>query len=845
MDTESKKKSTNILKKILAPLKKNDKDSEQKQQCHDNPPLTTAAAVDTSKLHESAKISALTHSLASSSLSTKAKHVNSKRNLESITLIWYDSNIDKTNDTKKTMNELREINNGVVFHTDQEVCIDDIKSIATEKIFLVTSGRDATMILEEIHALTQVDSIFIFCFKPKKYQNLLQKFSKLIGIYTERQDLLNALKENIILVEKHLETFSFYSQHKQKTTRDLSKESAEFLWFQMFKDVILRLPRDSHAKQQMIEFCRHYYHGNEKELKFIREFEHDYKSSIAIRWYTKETFLYKTINKALRTEDIEQLHTFRFFIADLSLNLAAEYEKLKKKGEKIIMLYRGLQIERKELKTLKQNEGSLISTNGFLSTSRSKKQALKFATRSTKRTDVVAVLYEIECNIEQTDSIIFADIAKFSDYPDEEEVLFDLGTTFEIVSVKEDEKLNLCLIKLRANDKGSKVAKEHIELNRKDEEETSIELIFGKLLIDMGQYDQSLKYFQSLLLHDHTQKDDIAKINNLVGSTYYNKGDLEKAREYYKLAYNLMMNDKPIRIKDSARPLTNIGLIYHRKGQYDRALELYSTSIQIFETYCGKENIKTTKTLTNIGNIYTETRKYKRALQYYEEVLKIQQKCLPFDHIETAMTLNNIAVVYQKLNYLDCAIEYYQQSLNMKQKILPPDHKDIAVTRNNVVKINERKPHLQHAINAVPIPKARARNMLQYSPTNSATESDKLHYPISREDSPELHFELQYCCKMEERPELDYAPLGFLSKSPELDYEVEEYGTNDEDSAELYYTTSSSPRHKVSEKSNTSSVRPSRYSPELQYAECMNYKPGLSIFYQNQRLPAVLKKTDG
>ncbi|CAF4151590.1 unnamed protein product [Rotaria sp. Silwood2] len=355
------------------------------------------------------------------------------------------------------MNELREINNGVVFHTDQEVCIDDIKSFATEKIFLVTTERDATRILEEIHALTQVDSIFIFCFKPKKYQNLLQKVSKLIGIYRERQDLLNALKENIILVEKHLEEFSFYSQHKQKTTRDLSKESAEFLWFQMFKDVILRLPRDSHAKQQMIELCRHYYHGNEKELKFIQ----------------------------------------------------------------------------------------------------------------------------------QTDSIIFADIAKFSEYPDEE-VLFDFGTTFEIVSVKEDEKFNPCLIKLRASNKGSKVAKEHNELNRKDEEETRVELIFGKLLIDMGQYDQSLKYFQRLLLHNHTQKDDIAKINNLVESTYYNNDDLEKELEYYKLAYNLMMNDEPIRIKDSVRPLTNKGLTYHRKGQYDRTLELYSKSIEIFETYYGK-----------------------------------------------------------------------------------------------------------------------------------------------------------------------------------------------------------------------------------------------------------------
>ncbi|CAF1364850.1 unnamed protein product [Rotaria sordida] len=587
------------------------------------------------------------------------------------------------------MNELRQINNYVVFQTDLEACIDYIKSITNEKIFLVTSGRDAKSILKEVHELAQIDSMFIFCFKSE-------------------------------------------NQHKEKTTRDLSKESAEFLWFQMFKDVILRLPRGNHAKQQMIEFCQHYYRGNEKELKFIREFKHVYKSNMAIRWYTKETFLYKSVNKALRTEDIEQLHTFRFFITDLSLNLAAEYEKLKKKGEKIIMLYRGLIMEHEELETLKQNEGNLISTNGFLSTSRSKEEALEFATKPTKRTDSVPVLYEIQCNIEETDSTIFADIAEFSDYPHELEVLFDLGSTFEIVSIKKDIELSLWLIKLNASDKGSKVAKEHIELNRKDEEETSLELIFGRLLIDMGQYDQSLKYFQSLMLNDYTQKDDIAKINNLIGSAYYNKGDLDKALEYYELAYNLMMNDKPVRIKDSARPLTNIGLIYHRKGQYDRALELYLKSIKIFETYYGKEHIKTTKTLTNIGSIYTETREYNHALQYYENVLKIQKESLPSNHMETAMTLNNIAVVYQKLNDLERASEYYQQSLNMKQKILPSDHKDITVTRNNIAKINKRKNRLQYATSDV---------YESSSPTSTSSEldyEDETSDSATEESSPAL-----------------------------------------------------------------------------------------------------------
>ncbi|CAF5146873.1 unnamed protein product, partial [Rotaria magnacalcarata] len=50
-------------------------------------------------------------------------------NFEGITLIWYDPCLNTTEDTKQTAKELREINNYVIFHSDQLECIDFIKSI--------------------------------------------------------------------------------------------------------------------------------------------------------------------------------------------------------------------------------------------------------------------------------------------------------------------------------------------------------------------------------------------------------------------------------------------------------------------------------------------------------------------------------------------------------------------------------------------------------------------------------------------------------------------------------------------------------------------------------------------
>lgn len=139
----------------------------------------------------------------------------------------------------------------------------------------------------------------------KKFKDLSQKYEKIVGIYNERSSLMNSVKQNVELLQKQLDTFSIYNEHREKATRNLSEEEAEFLWFQMFKDVILRMSRDNHAQQQLTQFCSHYYRGSKKELGFINEFVGDYTSDKSIYWYTRQTFLYKLVNKALRTEDIE------------------------------------------------------------------------------------------------------------------------------------------------------------------------------------------------------------------------------------------------------------------------------------------------------------------------------------------------------------------------------------------------------------------------------------------------------------------------------------------------------------------------------------------------------------
>ena len=106
-------------------------------------------------------------------------------------------------------------------------------------------------------------------------------------------------------------------------------------------------------------------------------------------------------------------------------NTVSSYSRSNESTSSTIYLYRGLKLSKDELRKLEESIGNLISTNGFLSTSRNRQVALTFATNS---------LFEIETDMNQEGKLWY-DIADYSMIPDEGEVLFDIGAIFQIESI--------------------------------------------------------------------------------------------------------------------------------------------------------------------------------------------------------------------------------------------------------------------------------------------------------------------------------------------------------------------------------------------------------------------------
>ncbi|CAF4904383.1 unnamed protein product [Rotaria sp. Silwood1] len=519
--------------------------------------------------------------------------MNRTNNKEDITLIWFDSNIDSNNRIEQTNKQLHQINDYIVFHTELKSCINSVKSINNEKIVFISSIYDAPQILQHIINLPQLDSVFVLNLGKLDHEHLVLEQSKLIGIYDEFDLLCLSIQDRIDFLDQNLQTFSFYDQGEY-LTKDLSKQTADLIWFQLYHDILFELTYDEDAKQEMIDVCRSYYQNNIKELEMIEKFKNEYRSEYVLQWYREKIFLYKMIKKALRTKDFNQLYIFRYFMKDLTESFVRENQKMVQSGEEILFMYRGMKLTSDQIEKFKENTGKLVSINGFFITNSLRSIALNQAMRSSEKTDLIPVLIEIQCDPQHlSNSVIITNSDHFNEYlcEQQQEILFDSNVTFRLVCAGIEE--DIWLIKMTVSNEGQIIKEKYIKDSHRQMEDVSTRILFGRLMCDIGQWDQSQHFFQLLLNNSNSNNEDLATIEFSLGEVLQWKGEWSEARKYYNHAYDRIMNVKPTKIKDSAKILFNIGEILYLEGKYEEAYDYYEQVLAIRkQNYSFSKNVR-------------------------------------------------------------------------------------------------------------------------------------------------------------------------------------------------------------------------------------------------------------
>ena len=269
--------------------------------------------------------------------------------------------------------------------------------------------------------------------------------------------------------------------------------NGDFLNSRLLIDCLLRMNANETDKDELIDLLRQQYEGNDNQLDMIDEFRRCYSRDKALWWYTRESFFYRVLNKALRTQNIELLFLLRSFISDIGQQL--QYHQSKSR----LRVFRGQLMSRDEINSLREHVGQYISTNAFFSSSMDYDVANVFSGYDAPSTYMERVLFEIDADPSVVTTQPFADIRHCGNFPHELEVLFMVSSIFQIIDINYNDK-QMWSVKMRLCSENENTLQQvftHMR-NRNGIGATNMGSL-GLVLWDMAKFDLAEKYYLRFL----------------------------------------------------------------------------------------------------------------------------------------------------------------------------------------------------------------------------------------------------------------------------------------------------------------------------------------------------------
>ncbi|CAF4753304.1 unnamed protein product [Rotaria socialis] len=314
-------------------------------------------------------------------------------------------------------------------YEDRAACLDYLNSVDRSRLslYLIAKRDDVTFDCKNVRS----------CYFTDSYQNINRVILQI------RSDILSDTTSPIRPIER--------------SARFLSENYAPFISLISNLDLHLALSRNIHdhieAKNEMLRACRLVYQNNEAELNRINEFEKKYNhdpdsdKKEAIFWYTRDSFVYRLVNQALRTGDPDVIHPYRFFINDLYSELLSIHRQYIEPDEEDFIVYRGQGLTLPELTSLRSSVGKLVTFASFISSTVDRELAYGYA-KIAARQNVVSAVFEFHINTEYNNTRPYAYVANYSAIRDEYEVLISVGTIFRLNSVVHDMELGTWILAL-------------------------------------------------------------------------------------------------------------------------------------------------------------------------------------------------------------------------------------------------------------------------------------------------------------------------------------------------------------------------------------------------------------
>jgi tetratricopeptide (TPR) repeat protein len=426
------------------------------------------------------------------------------------------------------------------------------------------------------------------------------------------------------------------------------------MYFQLLKEIILndhRAESEEDTKNEMLAFCRTTCADNPNAIVVLDEFEETFIPELSIYWYTRECFLYKMLNQALWTLQLDVLYKLRYFLRHLYYQILS-HAALQRDQLKTMTVYRGQNMSADQIEKLKKNVGGFLSFNNFLSTSLQEDVALNFVLGSE-----IGVLFEMQIDpaIQKFPMVNIELISYLQKKECEQELLFAMGSVFRILGIRKQK--NIYRVQLTLS---SDIDEQLAEYTKRTREQTRTSHSFLSLLRLMNELSQysSVDKFADMLRDDiglSANPSMLAAVHHMFGSIYHDRGQFKEALDHFNKSLTIYLDYLPADHPTLTPTYNNIGSVYLSQTDYEKAIEFQQLALDC-QTNSENPNPSSIIVYTNnLAKIYSHQEKYNEALVYHKRALELQKQFLGENDPSLSETYDLISSIYYK-------IEDYEQA---------------------------------------------------------------------------------------------------------------------------------------------------------------------------------------
>ena len=582
------------------------------------------------------------------------------RIIENFLIIWL--TFDDDGFDRESIVQLRQIVNSIKIFSNWQQCLQTIRELTNEQIYLIVSNFDDRNLFSQLDSNKQINSIYLHSSQPIAHPTN----EKIQGTYSTIEQICSKLKSKIVQDENNLMPMSFFS------STNLNELDPMFIYAHFMREILMNFNGN---QRDFLEFSRVQYAANRYQLELIDEFKRTYSKSSAMFWFKRSSFLTNMMNRALRAQDTELILQLSFFIRDLDEEITSK----QKTSIQPLIVYHGQCMLNEDFEKLTRNQNGFLAFENFLRVTTNKIDSIHAGNHQT------AVLFQIH---------IHSSIYQLS----ETEFVLSLHTLFHIDQIEplDEHFCQIHLSLINENNQQLTQLTEHIRMNMRSE--TNMKRL-AKLMLVLGRFEKAREIYSIVIeTTDETDRKQLAHLHHQIGLTYEETDDLANALIHFQKSLESYLSYLPINDRQLSPTYSTIGLVLKKQGQFDSSLEYLQHALDIDLLSPNLEQSDIAIRYNNIGGVFDAQGKRHEALECYQHALKLEQQTLPAHHPLLGATHNNIGLVYHALKDYSLALKHFQMTLEIEQESVQSKHPSLIMIYANIAGVYEDIKNYDQAI---------------------------------------------------------------------------------------------------------------------------------------------------